>query len=217
MWIQAMLGPLYQPGATNRRRLVKLLGVCDLLTRISTDLSDVFFDMSEVTSHKAAVILAVESWTPARRFLPVDQTLRSPKTSRILPVTSHSSVINTSTSTEMLSSPHPIMLSVKKRQNELLCINYTPHFPVITPLSWHKAAVDQEADEASRWRRREAFVKTGKWKQRSSVIVRQARLLTSICRMLNVYFPAWKTSFSLTLDEAHPSLTASDLTQSGFM
>lgn len=36
------------------------LGVCDLLTRISADLSDVFSDMSEVTSHKAAVILAVE-------------------------------------------------------------------------------------------------------------------------------------------------------------
>lgn len=34
--------------------------MCELLTRISADLSDVFFDMSEVTSHKAAVILAVE-------------------------------------------------------------------------------------------------------------------------------------------------------------
>lgn len=42
----------------------RLLGVCELLTRISTDLSDVFFDMSEVTSHKAAVILAVEYGTP---------------------------------------------------------------------------------------------------------------------------------------------------------
>ena len=41
----------------------QLLGVCELLTRISTDLSDVFFDMSEVTSHKAAVILAVVCWT----------------------------------------------------------------------------------------------------------------------------------------------------------
>lgn len=39
-------------------------GVCELLTRISTDLSDVFSDMSEVTSHKAAVILAVECGTP---------------------------------------------------------------------------------------------------------------------------------------------------------
>lgn len=37
-----------------------LLEVCELLTRISTDLSDVFIHMSEVTSHKAAVILAVE-------------------------------------------------------------------------------------------------------------------------------------------------------------
>lgn len=34
--------------------------MCELLTKISADLSDVFFDMSEVTSHKAAVILAVE-------------------------------------------------------------------------------------------------------------------------------------------------------------
>lgn len=39
-------------------------GVCELLTRISTDLSDVFSDTSEVTSHKAAVILAVEYATP---------------------------------------------------------------------------------------------------------------------------------------------------------
>lgn len=41
-------------------------GVCELLTRISTDLSDVFSDISEVTSHKAAVILAVDV-TPKER------------------------------------------------------------------------------------------------------------------------------------------------------
>lgn len=51
--------------------LRQLLGDCDLLTRISADLSDVFSDMSEVTSHKAAVILAVErtppgGWRPER-------------------------------------------------------------------------------------------------------------------------------------------------------
>lgn len=40
------------------------LRVSDILTRISTDLSDVFFDISEVTSHKAAVIRAVERGTP---------------------------------------------------------------------------------------------------------------------------------------------------------
>lgn len=42
----------------------ELLGVGELLTRTSTDLSDVFVHTSEVTSHKAAVIPAVDSWTP---------------------------------------------------------------------------------------------------------------------------------------------------------
>lgn len=55
--------PSYPPKVWS---LGQLLGVCDLLTRISADLSDVFSDMSEVTSHKAAVILAVVR-TPAPR------------------------------------------------------------------------------------------------------------------------------------------------------